>query len=270
MAQVPQLTDCTTVGLFGPVSSGKTWLLRQWLQGMERSVTLDLAAQFMGPEFSDHIWHNPKRCGERIIENPYYYRIAYHHATLSLEYPWLYKIIWKSSGIRWFVVDEVHEVCHVNGMSKESENLCRYARHADLGFIGSSQRIAEVSKLMTSNCRMIVLFHTIEACDLDAIKDRWGNAVKQQVINLRPCIYDDGTKVCHQEPECLVWVRGRGTQIFSLGDKRKAVTSEQEPVTGGMEPLAICEHSPELPKQQETQYLEPRSGSPVNQLPEPS
>jgi hypothetical protein len=73
---------------------------------------------------------------------------------------------------------------------------------------------------------MVVLFQTSEVRDIIAIQDRWGREIADAVSELKPCIYDDVTKEVKQTPECLVWVRGLGHKVYSLGNKTFENTEE--------------------------------------------
>lgn len=227
--ELPPLVDCTLVFVCGPVSSGKTWLLGKWNMAMERSLRFDSTADCLGPEYA-HTWDNPALLIDTIQANPYYYRIAYHPGKNRLAgFDWCQKTIWLAPLPRWFILDEVHEYCSTQSMLDGMEDSIRYSRHVLLGVLCASQRFADVARLLTQNCRMIVLFHTTEGVDLDSIQQRLGRDVRKQVENLRPCIYDDANKICEQEPQCLVWIRGQGTRVYELGDKIKTGTQIAAP-----------------------------------------
>lgn len=265
--EIPQLPECNLVLVFAPVSSGKTHLLRLWTDSMERSLTIDTTAECMDTSYT-HVWGSPKHLFNLLMDNPFYYRIAYHPSARNFETDFNYCVegMWLTGTInpesgkttplsRWMIVDEVHEVCSNHSIMEKMELVIRYARHNLLGFIGTTQRISDVNRLMTSNARMVVLFHTTEPIDCDAIRERYGKTVEQEVRNLRPLIYDEVNKVVEQEPQCLVWIRGRGTKVYSLGDKIKG---ENKP----------CEVLEEPPKAEAVLSLEQHSGKRENQLPE--
>lgn len=261
MAEIPQLVDCTTVCVIGPVSSGKSYLLNRWLLSTERSVAVDVTASFMSDDF-EHIWQDPLQLCDRLQANPYYYRIAYHPVGI-VEDAWFAcaNAMWICDSPRWLVMDEVQRVCGQNNMTREAEIICQMSRHRLLGFIGAAQRLAEVNKTFTSASRMVVLFHTQEARDLDAVSDRWGDECATLVENLRPCIYDDAKKICYQEPQALVIMKGKGFKVFNLGDK---ILSPQE-----RGELAQWEgHSAEQQQTPEASSLEHNSGNPEKKLSE--
>lgn len=221
------LPECVTVFISGPVASGKSHLMKRLVEGMERSLTFDLMAEYGGEGYED-IWANPQKLAERLKQNPHYFRIAYHPQNIEVDFHWCFVAMWQLALPRWMIIEECHEVCGSSMIQPEMKTMLRYSRHNLLGIIASSQRIAEVNKLLTSVARMIILFHTTEARDLDAIAERLGDDVADAVTNLRPCIYNDAERILEQAPECVVYLRGRGWKVVSLGDKIKQGTGEKQ------------------------------------------
>ena len=219
MPEIPKPIESTNVFLCGPVSSGKTWLMQQWIQGFTRSVIIDTTAAFIADENFEHLHGQPKALCDRIEQNEFYYRIAYHPMVMEIDFEWVAHAMWHSAPPRWLIVDEVQQAIG-DSLSPMGTLICQVARHNLLGFIGAAQRIADVNKSFTSSCRMVILFQTSEVRDIIAVQDRWGKEIAEAVMQLQPCIYDDSTKEVKQTPECLVWVRGLGHKIFSLGDKK--------------------------------------------------
>ena len=193
--------------------------MRKWLEMCERAMMYDSAGEFDDPQRYTQVWGSPRELLGMIEENPYYYRIAYHPRNFSDDFFWASAAMQLQSMPRWFFVEEVHEVASFNSTHESMTDLLKYSRKMQLGIVASSQRIADITKELTSASRMQVLFNTNEIRDLEAIGDRYGMDVRQTVEQLRPCIYDDEMKVCHQEPECLVRIKGVGHRVFSLGDK---------------------------------------------------
>ena len=233
MTELPRLPECITVFVAGPVSSGKTHLLRQWANMKERVLIHDVAADYLSNDF-EHIWSGNKQqrgvriLAERLKSNPHYFRIAYHvnSETIHEDFFYQYACIWQLQKPRWLFIEECHEVCGM-GMAPGMENILRYSRHNLLGVVAASQRIADVSPLLRSSARMVVLFHTKEFRDLIAIRERWGSEVEQAVKSLRPCIYNDETKVLEQSPECVVYLKGYGFRVIALGTKVKTTTETE-------------------------------------------
>ena len=247
--EIPALVGTEIVGIFGPVSSGKSWLIEQWIAMLERTVYIDLGSspKHNYPPQTEHIIGSPAAIATRLESNPYYYRLTYHVVNVPIDFYWVVNSLWVVGGARYLFIDEVHRVLG-GSIHPSGEMAIRYGRHRILGIIGASQRIAEVDKLFTSQCRMVVLFYTPEERDIIKIAANWGSAIADAVSQLRPCIYNDATQTVEQEPECLVWVRGIGHKVFPLGSKIK---SQQE-----NEQLWV-EHSAEVQREQVVESSEP-------------
>jgi hypothetical protein len=254
LTTIPRIPDCTTVFVAGPVASGKTWLIGKLVDRMERALIFDAGADYLDANYT-HIWSNPKNLAETLQKNPYYYRIAYHlnPEFREDEFSWCYRSIWTLDKPRWFVIEEAHEICPINGVLRDAETVLRYSRHVLLGVIASSQRIADVDKLLTGGARVIILFHTSEARDIEATRLRWGKEVAEALINLRPCIYNDATKEVEQHPECIIIIKGQGFRVVSLGTKVKKFSKGDD---------IWSEQEVEAAEMQEAQSLEQNSGNP--------
>ena len=264
-----RMPECITVFIAGPVASGKTFLIKRLVDRMERSLILDAGADYLGDSFT-HIWSNPRELANRLSENPHYYRIAYHPNAdhFAEEFHWCFCSAWSVPFPRWFVIEEAHEVCGNGCMHPDVNTILRYSRHNLLGVIASSQRIADVDKLLTGMARMVVLFNTAEYRDIEAIRFRWGPEVSKEVENLRPCIYNDATRECEQHPECLIYMKGYGYKVIPLGSKVKSTQIETEEE----ETLWLEEQEEDQqPAERQTEYqqsLQENSGSRESQLPE--
>lgn len=212
-----ELPVCKIVGVFGPVSSGKTFLITRWSETHNRVLIFDVTGEFIDkPEFTCY-FKDVQSVWIQLKNNRWYFKIVYQPGrNLEYDFSWILSALWHTESDKQFIVDEFHKVCSVNSQPEDVEVMLRFARHDKLGFIGVSQRIADVHKLFTSSCRMIILFHTQEARDLDAIRDRWGSKVEEMVINLRPLIHDDVNDITHQIPQCVVIERGQKARVFDF------------------------------------------------------
>lgn len=237
------LVPATTIGVFGPVASGKTHLFKIWLQKENRVVAFDSTGELMSEPSFQAVWGNPEELIEIVKASPYYFKVAYVPGKpLLTHFNVVLKTLWLLDSQKLLAVDEFHMVCPNNMIDDDMETLLRFSRHAKLGIIGMSQRIADVHKLFTSACRLVILFYTQEARDLIAIRDRWGSKVEKAVMNLRPLIYDDDTKVTHQIPQCVVCRKGAGFQVYDFATNT-FLKSGAEPSTSV--PVEETEPSPE-------------------------
>lgn len=220
---IPALTLGQIVAVFGPVASGKTFLLQQWIRAQDRTLIFDTAADHTEESFPEatHVWRNPKVLSETLRDgagNGAPFRVVYHPLDVEQGFDWCVKAIWQVDLPRWFVIEEIHEVMSPHSEHPMMRMLNKYARkRAALGVIGSSQRIADVHKNFTSAARMTVLFHTQESADTDAIRDRYGSEVEDQVRALRALEYDDATGRIGQTPQAIVLRRGQDAEVIEVG-----------------------------------------------------
>lgn len=209
------LPVCKMTFVCGPVSSGKTFLLKKWIATDNRHVAFDSTGEYSDGT-REEIWYNPRALYERIKRTPYFYQLVYvpgrdrqsdfEHVTNIL---W-----WETRASRLLVCDEVADICPVDYLDANIEMILRFTRKAKMGFLAASQRIADVHKLFTGGCRMVVLYQTNEARDLEAIQARWRCA--NMVESLRPLIYDDDTEVTQQIPQCVVIEKGKKPYIYDF------------------------------------------------------
>src|SRR6266487_2671113 len=134
--EIPELPGCYIIGVFGPVSSGKSWLMKQWANRLERVLVQDVTLDFDGPEY-EHFYSDPVALAERLKENPYYFRLAYHvnPEDVPSDFQWNFNCIWTLEKVRWFIIDECSEVCRNNAVHPSMRTLLRYCRHNLLGVV---------------------------------------------------------------------------------------------------------------------------------------
>jgi len=254
-----ELGPCEITGVFGPMASGKTYLIEQWLKGQNRYVRFDATGESASDPTIDHVWMNTRELYLKMRETPYYFKIAFHPGSdMQGQFVDTCRGMARLDSFKLLAVDEFHEVCSVSETPEYVRDLMRYARHARIAIIGASQRIADVHKLFTAGCRQTILFWTQEARDLDAIRDRWGRDSSDMVANLRPLIYDDTTKVTKQIPQCLVIVRGSKPKIYDFASQCYA----------GGEPTDSEVDAEEIPGEgsSDSEMGTGRTGSDVSQL----
>jgi hypothetical protein len=213
-----ELGECEITAVFGPMASGKTYLIEQvWLPGQNRYVRFDSTGESMEDKGVEHVWKNPQKLYARLCKNPYYFRIAYHPGTnIKEDFYWVVKCLWRLDCYKLLVCDEFHEICSVNETPAFVQTMMRYARHNRLAVIGASQRIADVHKLFTSGSRKVIIFYSQEARDLGAVRDRWGSEAQEMVASCRPLLYDDRTRVTRQIPQCVVIEKGSPPKLYDF------------------------------------------------------
>ena len=135
-----QLGPCEITGVFGPMASGKTFLINQWLkQGQNRYVRFDATGETCDDPGVEHIWQSPAGLWARLKANPYFFQLAYHPGSdMEEDFRYALQCLWRIDTYKMLVCDEFHEVCSVNETPKYVKTMLRYARHAHLAMIGAS------------------------------------------------------------------------------------------------------------------------------------
>lgn len=208
---IPELTAGQVVFVAGPVSSGKTFLLRKWALSLDRVIFFDTAGDHVDEENFEHIWASPSALLERLelAANESDYKICYHPQDVESGFDWTVTGAWQLDHPRFLFIEEVHEVMSPHTQHPKMRMLNKYARKREaLGVVTCTQRLSDVHKDLTSAARMCVLFSTFESNDLNAIRDRWGDDVETAVRNLRPLIHDDATGKTTQSPQAVLIKRG--------------------------------------------------------------
>jgi hypothetical protein len=217
-----EIIPATNIGIFGPVCSGKTNLLNKWLEAANRYVRFDYTGETLklNDPTIEH-FHDPISLLDRLEQNPFYFRVAYHPGKNIMEhYRWCQRALWVFDTDRWLVMDEFHRVCpQTTKLDEDVETALRLARHNQLGIIGASQRPQDVAKLFVDSCRMCVVYRSQEENFLNACAGHWGNDVSDAVEALRPLIYDDVAKVTKQVPQCVVITRdGQSARVYDFAN----------------------------------------------------
>lgn len=216
-----------TIGIFGPVASGKTHLIRQWLKNQNRFVAFDYSGEFL--EEYECIAQSPGAVLKRLQANRYYFRIAYVPGPdVETDFEWVLWSLWHQPVTKVLCCDEIHSICPNNGLgvSGPMGTLLRFARHDHLTLIGASQRIQDVHTLFRSAARTVILFKTDEYNSLKAIDESYGCG--ELVRSLRPLIYDDNRKVTLQIPQAVICRKGETPVVW---DFAKAALLNSHPKT---------------------------------------
>lgn len=83
-----------------------------------------------------------------------------------------------------FGIEEVPMLCTASYQPPALDRIIRLGRHRRLDVVWTAQRMAEVSRRITSATDIFVLFAHTEPRDLDAIAERCGREVAERVAHL--------------------------------------------------------------------------------------
>lgn len=212
---IPTLIDGETVSVIGPVSSGKSWLMKQWINRLQNPfVVFDPTAEYYDIQ-GEHFWAKPKAYAQYMKEHPNDFKAIYHPADIDSSFHTVVSGIWQMEGWmpKWLFIEEIHELISPWTKHEKMRILMKYTRKRLIGMVGSTQRLADLHKDYTSAARLNVIFYTQEANDLDAIESRWGSEALSMVQNLKPLIYDDATQTTRQVPEAVIITRGQPPRV---------------------------------------------------------
>lgn len=201
------LGPCEITSIFGPVASGKTYLMQQLTKGHPRKVVFDATGEASAnDDDAIDIWYSPMQLELTLRKTPYAFNVCYHPGTdIVRDFYYVTKCLWRLPIDKLLVCDEVHQVYDVYQTPMFAKTILRFARHDKLAFLAASQRMADVSKLLTEFSRQVIQFHTQEATSLKAVSDRFGQQSAEAVRGLRPLIYDDVSNRVQQKPQCIVF-----------------------------------------------------------------
>lgn len=212
---IPELTEAEMVAVIGPIASGKSHLMKHWISKIQnRFVIFDPTAEYDDVE-GVHFWATPKAYAEYMKKHPYDFRAIYHPSDTDMAFTTVVSGIWQMEGSmsKWLFVEEIHELMSPVYRHEKMRILMKYTRKRLIGMIGATQAIADLHKDYTRAARMVVLFWTQEARDIDAISERWGDETATMVTNLKPLIYDDSTQTVKQIPEAVIIRRGEPSRV---------------------------------------------------------
>lgn len=215
---IPELIDAETVSVIGPVASGKTFLMKRWIERIEkRFVVFDPTAEYDDIP-GTHFWATPKAYAIYMRDHPHDFRAIYHPEDVETGFSTVASGIWQMDGneSKWLFIEEIHELISPWSKHQKMKMFMKYARKRLIGMIGATQRLADLHKDYTSASRTIVIFHTTEPRDLAAVQERWGDEARSQVENLRPLLHDDVSHVTKQIPEALVIRRGESPRVETM------------------------------------------------------
>jgi len=82
------------------------------------------------------------------------------------------------------VVEEAPLVCRANYLSPTFAKIVRTGRHRGIDLLWTAQRAGEVSRGLTSATDIFILYSQTEPRDLDAIAERCGREIADQVAGL--------------------------------------------------------------------------------------
>lgn len=170
------------VGICGRKGSGKSTALREIVNSQERVIVFDT----MGEHESPNIFTSLEPCLSYLARHA---RDTFFHCSLrpySNERQSLDALAREAFRIGnvCFAVEEVPHFSTAVSQPAGLDLLSRMGRHKQVDLVWTAQRLAEVSKRLTSATDVFILYACKEPRDLEALADRCGSDVAVQVQKL--------------------------------------------------------------------------------------
>lgn len=202
--------------VIGPSGAGKTRTVSELIEHIDRVAIFDMVKDSQYTDRKDVIVISgrPKDFGRTIgaikdaLPSPNdnilkdqdkRFKVVYHPVALKVEdnglvsSPELGMIVEMSQerGHMYLVIDEAHLFCNSYNCPKELMMATLIGRHDELSLILVAQSFTGVHPAIRRNTDEIYFWKIIEPNELDAVKERCGKDVMQQVKDLRAVELDD-------------------------------------------------------------------------------
>jgi hypothetical protein len=174
---MPVLSTNKIVGILGSKGAGKSTMAEALFMKRERAVVYDT----MG-EYDVGFCVTERLAFIQYLRRNEKFRIAY----LPIEpqdFPWICRAV-REKGNLLFLIEEVGQYCSPNFTDEEFSKCVTLGRHAKLDIVYTTQRIADVSRRLTSQTDMFYCFRLTEPRDLDTLAQRFGDVMAIKVSGL--------------------------------------------------------------------------------------
>lgn len=208
------------IGVIAPKGSGKTHAVTQAIPGMERVAIFDMLREFSYIQCSQElIVGEPRKFGNALMAEQF--KITYRPTVFLAkgddyecpEFHWFAKACYMR-GDMWMIVDEAHYLCTAHTCPAVLYDAAVIGRHRRLNVIYITQSFSAVSRMLTRNTDEFWFFRISEPIDLQGIRDRCGDEIRDRVRSLRGLQKPEPENNKPLVPgEMLRWTRWGETEI---------------------------------------------------------
>jgi|SRR5208282_794710 len=192
--------------VIGPKGSGKTRLVSELIEDIDRVAVFDMVkdSQYFQTGSKDRenvtvIEGRPRDFATAIAPNKETFKVVYHPSIIKMEDNGLIDSpeftmlvdVCHQRGNMYLVVDEAHLFCNSYNCPKELMMASLVGRHKEFSMILVAQSFTGVHPSIRRNTDELYFWKIIEPSELDAIKDRCGKQVMEQVEELRAVEVDE-------------------------------------------------------------------------------
>jgi hypothetical protein len=204
--------------IIGPSGSGKTHLAADLCTKIERIAVFDMMRDVQyQTDGSTIVTGQPRMFAEAISQDKQSFRVIYQPVIItplenglveSPEFEPLVKLC-HLRGDMYFVIDEAHLWCNSRNCPPELMMASLVGRHKEFSIILIAQSFSMIHPSLRRNMDDFYTWRTVEPADLDAIKERCGRDVEEQVRNLRAVETDDDDNFI-KAGQMLHWSKSKG------------------------------------------------------------
>lgn len=203
--------------VIGPKRTGKTRKVSELVTDIDRSVCFDLMKDGQYVNGSTVIQGRPADLARAIGKDVSKFRIVYQPAIIKLkdnglidapEFEPLLKLC-HLRGDMWFVIDEAHLLANFRTCPAELVMASYVGGHSGFSMILIAQSFTGIHPIVRRNADEFYFWKLIEPSDLDAVRQRCGDDVMEQVRNLRSTEIDDNNQF-KSAGQMLHWTKNKG------------------------------------------------------------
>lgn len=203
--------------VIGPKRTGKTRKVSELVTDIDRSVTFDLMKDGQYTNGSVVIQGRPADLARAIGKDVAKFQVVYQPAIIKLkdnglidapEFEPLLKLC-HLRGDMWFVIDEAHLLCNFRTCPAELVMASYVGGHSGFSLILIAQSFTGIHPIVRRNADEFYFWKLIEPSDLEAVRQRCGDDVAEQVRNLRATETDDNNQF-KKSGQMLHWTKNKG------------------------------------------------------------
>jgi hypothetical protein len=174
------------IGIVGRKGSGKSRLFAALLRGCDRLILFDPMAEH--GYWCPNLIHTEDRLNDFLFKHTLDGRKTFAGRFVPQDDPReefepFGRMVY-DRGYLTLGVEEIGLISQPNYLPKSLDKIVRLGRHRWINLVWTSQRIAEVSKRLTSATDRFYIFRHTEPRDLDALAERCGSGVAERVSEL--------------------------------------------------------------------------------------
>lgn len=169
--------------MIGKTGSGKTVKACKLIEDRPRVVIFDT----LGDDYSDGVMFYDLAELKRFWAQPHIYRrrfrLIYRPTNEVEEFDEVCDLAYKCGNLT-FVAEELDLFCPPRQLTPGIRHILKRGRHADIRFIGITQRPYGIDRVVTGMCNEVYVFRTDEPRDIKYLCERLGDGIAAKIAAL--------------------------------------------------------------------------------------